>query len=129
MPRAAVATATTERAREVLGQGTVQRLFHRDGTRIVPVPVAAIERFEASDDFVVVHTAGRTLTLNLALGDVEPRLDPRLFVRVHRSHVINLDHVIALAPFDGSRFQITLRSGTTLLSSRQRSRALRGLGR
>jgi len=124
-----VGAAATERAREVLGAGPLSRLFVRDGGRIVPVLVASVERLEACDDYVVVHAAGRAFRVNLPLSDLERRLDPRLFVRVHRSHVVNLDHVSSLAPYDGSRFQITLRSGTTITASRQRSRLLRDVGR
>lgn len=124
-----IGTASTQRAREVLDGGPLSRLFARDGGRIVPVPVVSIERLEACDDYVVVHAAGRAFTVNLPLSDLERRLDPRLFVRVHRSHVVNLDHVASIAPYDGSRFQITLRSGKTITSSRQQSRLLRDVGR
>lgn len=117
------------RARDVMEAGPLRRLFARDGARIVPIVVSAIERIEASDDFVLVHTGGRTYRLNVTMGAVEERLDARTFVRVHRSHVVNLDHVVSMTPYDGSRFQLTLRSGATLLASRQRSRALRQPGR
>jgi two-component system LytT family response regulator len=93
------------------------------------VAVSAVERVEACDDFVIVHAGSRAFRMNLPLTDLEERLDPRAFVRVHRSHLVNLDHVASMAPYDGSRFEIRLRSGATLVSSRQRSRALRELGR
>jgi two-component system, LytTR family, response regulator len=121
--------ATTERAREVLRQGPLPRLFVREAGRIVPIRVATIEWLEACDDYVVVHTQGRQFRINLPLTDLEQRLDPRMFVRVHRSHVVNLDHVASWTRYDGSRFQITLRGGTTLMASRQRSRLLRDLAR
>lgn len=122
-------TETTDRARDVLAQGHIPRMFVREGGKVVPIPVGSIERLEASDDFVVVHAAGRQYRLNLTLSEIERRLDPALFVRVHRSHVVNLDYVASWTPYDGSRFQITLRGGTTLMASRQRSRLLRDLGR
>ena len=123
------AGATAERAREVLAEGPVPRLFVREAGRILPVRVASIEWLQACDDYVIVHTAGRQLRVNLPLSDLERRLDPHVFVRVHRSHVVNLDHVASWTPHDGSRFQITLRSGTTVMASRQRSRVLRDFGR
>ena len=122
------AGAPVERAREALAEGSMPRLFVRDGGRIVPIRVTAIEWLQACDDFVIVHAGGRRFRLNLALADLERRLDPHLFVRVHRSHVVNLDHVASWTPYDGSRFQITLRSGATVIASRQRSRLLRGFG-
>lgn len=120
---------TTERAREALTDGPIPRLYVREADRIVPIRVASIERLEACDDFVIVHTAGRRFRINLTLSDLERRLDPRLFVRAHRSHIVNLDHVASWMPYDGSRYQIALRSGATIVASRQRSRVLRDMGR
>jgi two-component system LytT family response regulator len=123
-------TRAIERVRPALEQkGPLRRLFVREAGRIVPVRVASIEWLQACDDYVIVHAEGKRYTVNLPLADLEKRLDERIFIRVHRSHVVNLDHVASWTPFDGSRFQITLRSGKTLLASRQRSRALRELGR
>jgi len=122
-------TATESRAQAVMVAGPVTRLFVREAGRIVPVAAATVERIEACDDYVLVHAAGRTYRLNLQLNELEQRLDPRVFVRVHRSHMVNLDHVRSLEPYDGSRFQLTLKSGAILVASRQRSRLLRDLGR
>jgi two-component system LytT family response regulator len=122
-------TGVAERARETLSDGPVPRLFVREAGRIVPLRVASIECLQACDDFVIVHAGGRQFRVNLPLSDLERRLDPRMFVRVHRSHLVNLDHVRSWTPYDGSRLQITLRTGRTIMASRQRSRVLRELGR
>jgi two-component system LytT family response regulator len=119
----------TERARDILTQGPISRLYVREAERIVPIRVASIERLEACDDYVIVHATGRRFRINLTLSDLERRLDSRLFVRAHRSHIVNLDHVASWTPYDGSRYQIALRSGATIVASRQRSRALRDVGR
>lgn len=121
--------AAAERAQELLSKGPIPRLFVREGGRILPIRVSTIEWLQACDDFVIVHAGAREYRINLSLSNLEGRLDSRTFVRVHRSHSINLDHVASWAPYDGSRFQITLRSGRVLMASRQRSRALRDLGR
>lgn len=121
--------SAAERGREVLGPDRLQRLFLRDGGRIVPLAVTDIERVQACDDVVLVHAGGRTYRLAVGLAELEERLDPRVFVRVHRSHLVNLDQVLSFAPTEDARFLVTLRSGTTLHASRQRSRELRGLGR
>ena len=71
--------------------------------------------------------ASRTYRLNVQLSALESRLDPAQFVRIHRSHLVNLDSVAAIAPYDGSRFQVTLRGGAAIVASRQRSRVLRQL--
>jgi two-component system LytT family response regulator len=117
------------RAQETLMHGPVPRLFVRDAGRIVPIKVSSIERLEACDDYVLVHTASQRYRINVTLTELEDRLNPQTFVRVHRSHMVNLDHVASWTPYDGSRVQITLKSGATIMASRQRSRELRTLGR
>ena len=122
-------SSAAEREREVLGPDRLQRLFLREAGRIVPLAVTDIERVQACDDVVLVHAGGRTFRLAVTLAELEERLDPRVFVRVHRSHLVNLDQVLSFAPTVDARLLVTLRSGTTLYASRQRSRELRGLGR
>jgi two-component system, LytTR family, response regulator len=122
-------TATIDRARDLLTRRPVSRVFVREAGRIVPLPVASIELLQARDDSVIIHADGRVFLINLPLSDLESRLDPEVFVRVHRSYVVNLDAVASWTPYDGSRFQITLRSGRTILASRQGSRMLREIGR
>jgi len=121
--------SAAQRGRELLGPGRLERLFVRDEGRIVPLPVQDIERVQACDDLVVVHAGGRAYRLAVTLGELEERLDPRAFVRVHRSHLVNLSQVLSFVPTEDARLLVTLRSGTTLFASRQRSRELRGLGR
>jgi two-component system, LytTR family, response regulator len=115
LPRLAEAMSTTR----------TTRMFVRHGSDVVTVRVAAVQYLEACDDFVWVHVDGRRYRLNLPLADVELRLDPAQFLRVHRSFLVNLDQVVRFAPVDGSRFDAHLRDGTVVPVSRQRSRAIR----
>ena len=69
----------------------------------------------------------RSYLVYLTLNDFERRLDPERFIRVHRAHIVNLDFVKQLVPFDGSRMQIEMRDGTKILASRTRSKELRQL--
>jgi two-component system LytT family response regulator len=66
--------------------------------------------------------------MGVPLHQIEQRLNPSQFIRVHRSHIVNMDHVAAMVPYDGSRFQVRLRDGTDIVASRQCSRTLRDLG-
>ena len=118
-----------ERAEETPRGAPMRRLFVREGGRILPLRAPTVERLEACDDFVYVYAAGRKYRVNAPLSELEQRLDPGVFVRIHRSHIVNLDHVVAWSPYDGSRFEVRLRDGTVLTASRQRSRALRNLTR
>ena len=55
------------------------------------------------------------------------RLDPQRFLRIHRSHIVNLDHVASMQTFDATRMQVVMRDGAKIVASRTRSRDLRGL--
>lgn len=107
--------------------GPLTRLFVRERGRIVPVSVNSIERLEALDDYVMVHAGGRRHLVSVRLRDFEARLDRERFVRVHRSHIVNLDHVVALVPHDATRLGIEMRDGSRIVASRSRSRELRKL--
>jgi two-component system, LytTR family, response regulator len=119
-----------ERARQALtASGPATRLFLRERGKIVPVAVAEIERAEAQDDYSLVFAAGRRHLVHVTLTDLERRLDPRRFLRVHRSHVVNVDHVVEWLRSDDGRLELHMRDGAHVLASRARSRDLRQLAR
>ena len=109
------------------GNGPLTRLFVRDRGRILPIAVHDIERLEADDDYVAVHVSGRRFLVYLNMNEFEARLDPTRFVRIHRSHIVNLDHVAAMVPYDATRLQVEMKDGAKLVASRTRSREFRGL--
>ena len=123
-----VSDSVKERADLALNAaGPVPRVFVRDRGRILPIPTPEIERLEAEDDYVALYARGRRFLVYIALADLERRLDPGRFLRIHRSHVVNLDHVSALVPYDATRLQVEMRDGTKIMASRTRSRELRHL--
>src|SRR6266700_6566616 len=79
------------RARESLDQaGTLSRIFVRDGNRIVPIPLASLERVQGADDFVTICTSTKEYLVSLRMSDLERHLEKAKFLRIHRSHLINL---------------------------------------
>lgn len=118
-----------ERIRSALEQGPrITRLFLRERDAILPVPVERILRIEAEGDYVNVHTRERVHLVRLRLQDLEGRLGDR-FLRVHRSHLVNLDHVKLFEHHDDTRLVVVMNDGTRVLASRTRSRELRRLAR
>lgn len=114
-------------ARSALDTAPLDRLLLRDGTRLFPVAARDIEHIDADGDYAAVFARGKKILVHLALADLESRLDPARFVRVHRSHLVNLDFVEAIEPFDNSQFLVRLKDGTKLLASRAASKRLRDL--
>lgn len=104
------------------------RLFLREKDTILPVAVERITRFEADGDYVLVHAGDRSHMVRLRLQDLESRLGDR-FLRVHRSHLVNLDHVKVFEHQQDARLVVVMSDGTRILASRARSRELRRLAR
>jgi len=116
-----------ERVRVAFSEGPLQRVFARKGNRIVPLPIGEVTRIEACDDYTEVHCRGETFLLDLRLQELERRLDPDRFIRVHRSHVVNLDHVKQMKPHGDRRLEIYLTDGSMIIASRSGSQKLREL--
>ena len=119
--RAAAALRPTRQAEPL------ERLFVRDarGT-IVQLRLRDVTRLAAADDYVEVYAGGASYLVNISLGDFERRLDPARFRRVHRSHVVNLDHVRSIEQ-SGQRLTLRLSDGSRIAASRAGAQALRGL--
>jgi two-component system LytT family response regulator len=115
-----------ERAGEALVGRPLERLFVRERGRIVAVAVAEIVRVEAQVDYAMLITPTRRHLVHVTMDDLEARLDPANFLRVHRSHIVNLDWVAAMTPGEGSRLDIRMKDGSTVVASRRRSAAIRG---
>ena len=129
----AVERAAGRRGREVEGagvegarRGSVERIFLRERDGIVPVPLVRISRFEADGDYVIVHVGERSRLVRMRLQDLEAGVGKR-FLRVHRSHLVNLDHVRIFEHQEDGRLVVVMDDGARVMASRSRSRELRSL--
>ncbi len=93
----------------------------------MPIDVRSIQHISASGDYVEVYSDRGCHVLHSSLGELAARLDPDVFRQVHRSHIVNLDAVVKLVPFDARRLLIQLRDGTEIVASRTASEMLREL--
>ena len=130
--RAAIGEPATagalERLTGAMGADPISRLFVRTGGNLVPLPVKDVAWFEADGDYVIAHTVRSSHTLHLSLNRLEKRLDARRFLRVHRTHIVNLDHVRAFKRDDRGNLEAELSDGRRLPVSRSRAQELRRLG-
>ena len=105
----------------------ISRLIVPDGPKDVLLPVKEIEWIEASDYYSSVHVRQRTYLLRESLSDLEQRLDPELFLRVHRSALVNLDYVAEFHREGLREGTLSLRNGVSIRISktgRQRIRIM-----
>src|SRR6185312_16561586 len=89
----------------------------RGGSEIM-VEVADIDWIEASGNYAILHVGGETFEIRSSLARLEGELDPRRFVRVHKSHVVNIARVAEVIPWVGGDWRIRLRDGAEVNLSR-----------
>ncbi|MFT3978014.1 MAG: LytTR family DNA-binding domain-containing protein [Sphingomonas bacterium] len=90
----------------------------KDRGQIFRVDVDTIELIEAAGDYMVIKTADNSLVLRETMKDLEKRLDPRRFQRVHRSTIVNLDLVKQVKPHTNGECFLILDSGAQVKVSR-----------
>ena len=111
----------------VAGPAYPVRLFVPQGTRLVAVETAAIQWVEAAGDYTILYTAGGQHFCNLGLSVLQERLDPRRFLRIHRSALVALDAIAALERDGSGGYFATLVNGRGVRVSRTYAEALRPL--
>lgn len=95
-----------------------QRIVVKDGTRVHIVPVDQLDYAEAQDDYVALHSAGKTYLKQQTISSLEASLDPARFVRVHRSFLLNLDRVSKIEPYTKDTRLAILADGSQVAVSR-----------
>ncbi|WP_265587688.1 LytR/AlgR family response regulator transcription factor [Sphingomicrobium arenosum] len=90
----------------------------RDQGQIFRVDVEDIERIDAAGDYMCIQTGDNTLILRETMKDLEKRLDPRKFQRVHRSTIVNLDKVKQVKPHTNGECFLILGSDAEVKVSR-----------
>jgi two-component system LytT family response regulator len=103
------------------------RLVVKTGGRVVFLRTEDIDWVEASGNYVRLHIGGDAHLLRESMKNMERRLDPKTFVRIHRSAIVNVDRIKELEPWFHGEYIVILRDGTRLTSSRVFSDRLNAL--
>ncbi|HEY1263404.1 MAG TPA: response regulator [Terriglobales bacterium] len=136
--------AALARARQRLGQRSVpdpaaltassrevghhaERIVVKDGTRVQIIPVARLDYAEAQDDYVSLASQGKKYLKQQTISSLETSLDPKDFLRIHRSYLVNLERVTRLEPYSKDSHVVILSDGTRLPVSRAGYARLRSL--
>ncbi|MCW5734916.1 MAG: LytTR family transcriptional regulator [Enhydrobacter sp.] len=94
----------------------------RGGSEVV-VEMVDIDWIEASGNYAILHVGGETFEIRSSLTRLESELDPKRFVRVHKSHVVNISRVAEVTPWVSGDWRIRLQDGAEVnLSRRYRQR-------
>jgi two-component system LytT family response regulator len=107
--------------------GPPRTLLLKDGARTMFLREDEIDWIEAQDYYVEIHAGGIAHLHREPLRDLEARLDPRRFVRIHRSAIVQIDRIRQLQSLPSGDAAVILRDGTELRVSRSRRDAIRAL--
>lgn len=78
------------------GNALLTRISARVGDKLVVMRLSDVSRIEADGDYMRVHAKGHSMLVRMTMRDLEQRLDPATFVRIHRSSVVNVDFVASV---------------------------------
>jgi two-component system, LytTR family, response regulator len=95
-----------------------ERLIVKSSGRVFFVRAEDIDWVEASGNYVKIHTKGEAHLLRESMKNMEGKLDPKTFVRIHRSAIVNIDRIKELEPWFHGEYVVILRDGTRLTASR-----------
>lgn len=95
-----------------------ERLIVKSGGRVFFVRTEEIDWIEASGNYVKIHTGSDAHLLRESMKNMEGKLDPKIFVRIHRSAIVNIDRIKELEPWFHGEYIVIMRDGTRLTASR-----------
>jgi len=99
-------------------QQHLQRIVVKDGARVHIIPVDRLDYAEAQDDYVALHSQGKSYLKQQTISSLETALDPNQFVRIHRSFIVNLERIAKIEPYAKDSRVAVLSDGTQLQVSR-----------
>lgn len=109
----------------VMSELGATRLLVRSGESQVLVKAADIVYISAEGNYIRLHTAAGEHLMRERMSGILERLDPQSFRRIHRSHIVNLDHVKKLLPWFGGDSLVMMSDGSRLTLSRNHRDALK----
>jgi two-component system LytT family response regulator len=96
----------------------MDRIVVRDGAKIHVIPLDKLDYAEAQDDYVALHSEGKSYLKQQPIGALEASLDAARFIRIHRSAIVNLERVARIEPYAKDSRVAILADGTRLPVSR-----------
>jgi two-component system, LytTR family, response regulator len=105
----------------------LSRLAIRSGDATIFLAIDEVRWIEAAQNYVCVHTGDATHLLHVSMNTIETSLDPERFVRIHRSYMVNLQHIRQMWTLAHGQYVLELVSGQRLQSGRTYGEKIRGL--
>lgn len=118
-PKAGESSSVNAAATECAASDKLDRLVVRKFNREFILDVADVARIESGANYVTIHANGSGYQLRGSLLGLARRLDDRRFVQVHRTQIVNIDHVREIQPWDHGDYRVLLNDGSVVNFSRR----------
>ncbi len=102
----------------VSAQQPLERLLIKEGSKVLIIPAEKIDYIEAQDDYIAVRAEGKSHLKMQRLSALETQLDPRRFVRIHRSYILNIERLAKIELYAKDSRVAVLKDATQLPVSR-----------
>lgn len=97
----------------------IERIVIKATSRIYFLRIEDIEWIEAAGNYVDIHIGNETHLLRETMNNLEAKLDPSKFLRIHRSTIVNIDRIKEMQPDVGSDYIVVMKTGKQLIMSRR----------
>lgn len=96
----------------------LDRIVVKDGTKVHIIPIDKLDYVEAQDDYIGLRSEKKLYLKQQTISSMETQLDPKRFLRIHRSYIVNLERIARIEPFTKDSRVAILQDGTQLPVSR-----------
>ena len=105
----------------------LNRILIKSSGRVYFLKTSEISYIEAAAYYVKLHSGKKEHVIRETLNNLESKLDPEVFVRIHRSHIVNIDYIKELEPWFNNKYLVIMKDGAKLNLSRNFRERLFGL--
>lgn len=103
----------------------LDRIVVKSGQKIKIIGIDQVEFVEAEDDYVMIYTSDGRFLKQMTMGYLEEHLDSAEFIRVHRSHIVKINQIVQLEPYDKETKVLVMKSGKKIHTSKSGMKRLR----
>ena len=105
--------------------GFSNNLFVQKSEKLINLPVQNIVHLEASKDYTIISTKSEQFVSSTGISKLEEKLDPEMFIRIHRSTIINLQKLTEIEKYGSGNLAALMENGKTFPISRSYAKAIR----
>jgi len=126
-PPAAKISATELSAAARPPEQKFERIVVKDGTKVHIIPIDKLDYVEAQDDYIALRSEKKSYLKQQTISSIEAQLDPKKFIRIHRSYIVNLERIARIEPYTKDSRVAVLLDGSQLPVSRSGHAKLKAL--